>query len=113
MKGRVVAVFGLLVSIWGSGAAAQMPSPFDSTNETEPEAPNLILPGEMTNPSLDSEAFTTNPSLGSDALSTDPSSESGELAPGDLGDPTYVSPGEGWQAPYSVEGGETLDAESN
>jgi hypothetical protein len=113
MPGRVLLVATVLACIWRTDAAAQMPIPYSSAIETETETPSLMLPEEMTNPTLQGEGLSINPSLDSGALSANPPADSGELAPGELGDPTYVNPGESWQAPYSVEGGETLDPESN
>ena len=39
--------------------------------------------------------------------------ETADPAPGAMGDPYFVSPGETWQIPYSVEGEEKLDPETN
>jgi hypothetical protein len=97
------------VILLGSGlstmAAAQMSAGGSAPSAEEPgltlpeEMPALALPDDMTNPTTDAPATE--------------STETADPAPGTIGDPYFVSPGGTWQAPYSVEGEETLDPESN
>jgi hypothetical protein len=91
MSKTLVAVLALVTCAAASVAYAQSPDAADKTSSGQ--APTLIMPGLLTNPltsGLDAE--------GSSGAGVPAGSESSDAAP---------------EAPYSVEGEETLDPNSN
>jgi hypothetical protein len=78
----------LIAGCWSTAAFSQ------TDNFSGGSMPTLILPGQMTSPMT--SGFDRPDNTGGD--------------PGTWG---YQSPGETWEQPYSVEGEEQLDPDSN